>query len=91
MCHGGRNWRPQTAGLGLRAPLCAAHLGQVTGSLPALPRPDQVTVLDTYQYDDGCEPCGNDTFSREPAIVRFHSPLTSTHPFLGSLESPGHS
>lgn len=54
-------------------------------------RPDQVTVLDTYQYDDGCEPCGNDTFSREPAIVRFHSPLTSTHPFLGSLESPGHS
>lgn len=42
----------------------------------ASPRPDQVSVLDSYQYDDGCEPCGNDTFSREPAIVRFFSPLT---------------
>ncbi|XP_032182666.1 deoxyribonuclease-1 isoform X3 [Mustela erminea] len=44
-------------------------------------RPDQVTVLDSYQYDDGCEPCGNDTFSREPAIVRFHSPLTKVREF----------
>lgn len=44
-------------------------------------RPDQVTVLDSYQYDDGCEPCGNDTFSREPAIVRFHSPLTKVQEF----------
>lgn len=39
-------------------------------------RPDQVSVLDTYYYDDGCEPCGNDTFSREPTIVRFFSPYT---------------
>ncbi|XP_004864822.1 deoxyribonuclease-1 isoform X2 [Heterocephalus glaber] len=39
-------------------------------------RPDLVSVLDSYQYDDGCEPCGNDTFSREPAIVRFFSPFT---------------
>ncbi|XP_045848517.1 deoxyribonuclease-1 isoform X2 [Meles meles] len=44
-------------------------------------RPDQVTVLDSYQYDDGCEPCGNDTFSREPAIVRFRSPLTEVREF----------
>ncbi|XP_069343114.1 deoxyribonuclease-1 isoform X1 [Eulemur rufifrons] len=39
-------------------------------------RPDQVSVLDSYYYDDGCEPCGNDTFSREPAIVKFSSPFT---------------
>ncbi|KAL4836413.1 hypothetical protein H8958_019842 [Nasalis larvatus] len=39
-------------------------------------RPDQVSVVDSYYYDDGCEPCGNDTFSREPAIVRFSCPFT---------------
>lgn len=32
--------------------------------------------MDSYQYDDGCEPCGNDTFSREPAIVKFFSLFT---------------
>ncbi|XP_003478188.1 deoxyribonuclease-1 [Cavia porcellus] len=44
-------------------------------------RPDQVSVLDSYQYDDGCQPCGNDTFSREPAIVRFSSPLIKVRDF----------
>ncbi|XP_042554118.1 deoxyribonuclease-1 [Dipodomys spectabilis] len=44
-------------------------------------RPDQVTVLDSYHYDDGCEPCGNDTFSREPVIVKFYSPFTSVREF----------
>uniref|UniRef100_A0A7N5KCR8 Deoxyribonuclease n=1 Tax=Ailuropoda melanoleuca TaxID=9646 RepID=A0A7N5KCR8_AILME len=44
-------------------------------------RPDQVSVRDSYQYDDGCEPCGNDTFNREPAIVWFHSPLTAVQEF----------
>lgn len=44
-------------------------------------RPDQVSVLDHYQYDDGCEPCGNDTFSREPAIVKFSSPFTKVKEF----------
>ncbi|XP_076998091.1 deoxyribonuclease-1 [Tamandua tetradactyla] len=44
-------------------------------------RPDQVTLLDSYYFDDGCEPCGNDTFSREPAIVRFSSPFTSVRDF----------
>lgn len=33
-------------------------------------------MVDSYYYDDGCEPCGNDTFSREPAIVRFSCPFT---------------
>ncbi|XP_034878003.1 deoxyribonuclease-1 isoform X3 [Mirounga angustirostris] len=44
-------------------------------------RPNQVSVLDSYQYDDGCEPCGNDTFSREPTIVLFHSPFTAVQAF----------
>ncbi|OBS70715.1 hypothetical protein A6R68_00758 [Neotoma lepida] len=44
-------------------------------------RPDQVSVLDSYYYDDGCEPCGNDTFSREPAIVKFFSPYTEVREF----------
>ncbi|XP_049758853.1 deoxyribonuclease-1 isoform X2 [Elephas maximus indicus] len=44
-------------------------------------RPDQVSVLDSYYYDDGCEPCGNDTFAREPAIVKFSSPFTQVSEF----------
>lgn len=44
-------------------------------------RPDQVSVLDSYQYDDGCEPCGNDTFSREPAIIKFSSLSTEVKEF----------
>ncbi|XP_051488434.1 deoxyribonuclease-1-like [Apus apus] len=39
-------------------------------------RSDMVSVLGSYYYDDGCESCGNDTFSREPFIVRFSSPTT---------------
>lgn len=39
-------------------------------------RSDLVSVLGSYYYDDGCEPCGNDTFSREPFIVKFSSPTT---------------
>ncbi|NWH40590.1 DNAS1 protein, partial [Chloropsis hardwickii] len=39
-------------------------------------RSDVVSVLGSYYYDDGCEPCGNDTFSREPFIVKFSSPTT---------------
>ncbi|XP_061848831.1 deoxyribonuclease-1-like [Colius striatus] len=39
-------------------------------------RSDLVSVLESYYYDDGCEPCGNDTFTREPFIVKFSSPTT---------------
>ncbi|XP_030315693.1 deoxyribonuclease-1 isoform X1 [Calypte anna] len=39
-------------------------------------RSDLVSVLGSYYYDDGCESCGNDTFSREPFIVKFSSPTT---------------
>ncbi|XP_066496761.1 deoxyribonuclease-1-like [Tiliqua scincoides] len=39
-------------------------------------REDKVILLDSYYYDDGCEPCGEDTFSREPFIVKFLAPET---------------
>ncbi|XP_054848918.1 deoxyribonuclease-1 [Eublepharis macularius] len=39
-------------------------------------REDQVSVISSYAYDDGCEPCGNDSFSREPFIVKFAVPYT---------------
>ncbi|KAM9372415.1 deoxyribonuclease-1-like [Phaethornis superciliosus] len=39
-------------------------------------RSDLVSVRGSYYYDDGCESCGNDTFSREPFIVKFSSPTT---------------
>ncbi|XP_062820602.1 deoxyribonuclease-1 [Anolis carolinensis] len=44
-------------------------------------RQDQASLLDSYYFDDGCEPCGNDTFSREPFVVRFAAPQTE----LGEL------
>ncbi|NXJ80602.1 DNAS1 protein, partial [Trogon melanurus] len=45
-------------------------------------RSDMVSVLGSYYYDDGCEPCGNDTFSREPFIVKFSSPTTKVEEFV---------
>uniref|UniRef100_A0A8C3V1I7 Deoxyribonuclease-1 n=1 Tax=Catharus ustulatus TaxID=91951 RepID=A0A8C3V1I7_CATUS len=45
-------------------------------------RSDLVSVLGSYYYDDGCEPCGNDTFSREPFIVKFSSPTTQVQEFV---------
>lgn len=34
-------------------------------------REDTVSVAKSYTYDDGCEPCGTDTFMREPFVVMF--------------------
>ncbi|NWX52176.1 DNAS1 protein, partial [Steatornis caripensis] len=45
-------------------------------------RSDLVSVLESYYYDDGCEPCGTDTFSREPFIVKFSSPTTYVEEFV---------
>ncbi|NXX40842.1 DNAS1 protein, partial [Tricholaema leucomelas] len=45
-------------------------------------RSDMVSVLGSYYYDDGCEPCGTDTFSREPFIVKFSSPTTQVEEFV---------
>ncbi|KAL2100630.1 hypothetical protein ACEWY4_002391 [Coilia grayii] len=36
-------------------------------------RDQTVSVAKNFTYDDGCEPCGNDTFSREPFVVMFSS------------------
>uniref|UniRef100_A0A8C6X3S4 Deoxyribonuclease n=1 Tax=Naja naja TaxID=35670 RepID=A0A8C6X3S4_NAJNA len=35
-------------------------------------RQGRVSPVKSYYYQDGSEPCGNDTFSREPFIVKFH-------------------
>jgi len=32
-----------------------------------------VSVSNSFQYDDGCESCGTDTFNREPFVVMFSS------------------
>ncbi|NXO02857.1 DNAS1 protein, partial [Rhinopomastus cyanomelas] len=45
-------------------------------------RSDMVSVMDSYYYDDGCESCGTDTFSREPFIVKFFSPTTQVEQFV---------
>ncbi|NXE77957.1 DNAS1 protein, partial [Cochlearius cochlearius] len=45
-------------------------------------RSDMVSVLESYYYDDGCESCGTDTFSREPFIVKFSSPTTQVKEFV---------
>ncbi|KAF1569521.1 Deoxyribonuclease-1, partial [Eudyptes schlegeli] len=45
-------------------------------------RSDMVSVLGSYYYDDGCESCGTDTFSREPFIVKFFSPTTQVEQFV---------
>ncbi|XP_051742583.1 deoxyribonuclease-1 [Ctenopharyngodon idella] len=34
-------------------------------------RRQSVSVSNSFQYDDGCESCGTDTFNREPFVVRF--------------------
>ncbi|EOA95060.1 Deoxyribonuclease-1, partial [Anas platyrhynchos] len=45
-------------------------------------RTDILSVLGSYYYDDGCEPCGTDVFSREPFIVKFSSPTTQLAEFV---------
>ncbi|XP_032444184.1 deoxyribonuclease-1 [Xiphophorus hellerii] len=39
-------------------------------------RQASVSVVENYTYDDGCEPCGTDTFMREPFVVMFSSKST---------------
>ncbi|XP_076122845.1 deoxyribonuclease-1 [Alosa pseudoharengus] len=36
-------------------------------------REQTVSVAKNFTFDDGCEPCGTDTFSREPFVVMFSS------------------
>ncbi|KAI7803482.1 deoxyribonuclease I [Triplophysa rosa] len=36
-------------------------------------RHPSVSVIKSFQYEDGCESCGTDTFNREPFVVMFSS------------------
>ncbi|KAM7386034.1 hypothetical protein PAMA_008920 [Pampus argenteus] len=45
-------------------------------------REQTVSVVKNYIYDDGCEPCGTDTFMREPFIVMFSSKYTAVKNFV---------
>uniref|UniRef100_A0A7N8X1E1 Deoxyribonuclease I n=1 Tax=Mastacembelus armatus TaxID=205130 RepID=A0A7N8X1E1_9TELE len=45
-------------------------------------REQTVSVNKNYIYDDGCEPCGTDTFSREPFVVMFSSKQTAVKNFV---------
>ncbi|XP_044037808.1 deoxyribonuclease-1 [Siniperca chuatsi] len=44
-------------------------------------REQTVSVAKNYTYDDGCEPCGTDIFSREPFVVMFSSKYTAVKNF----------
>nr|XP_015800656.2 deoxyribonuclease-1 isoform X2 [Nothobranchius furzeri] len=43
---------------------------------------ERVAAVKHYTYDDGCEACGTDTFSREPFIVMFSSKYTTVETFV---------
>ncbi|KAF3699648.1 Deoxyribonuclease-1 [Channa argus] len=45
-------------------------------------REQTVSVAKNYTYDDGCEPCGTDTFIREPFIVMFSSKHAAVKNFV---------
>ncbi|XP_019749043.1 deoxyribonuclease-1 isoform X2 [Hippocampus comes] len=45
-------------------------------------REETVSVAKSYTYDDGCEPCGTDTFIREPFVVMFSSNDTAVRNFV---------
>ncbi|XP_056264175.1 deoxyribonuclease-1-like [Pseudoliparis swirei] len=45
-------------------------------------REETVSVAKNYTYDDGCEPCGTDTFIREPFVVMFTSKQTAVRNFV---------
>lgn len=78
---------PQRAWVPLGA---LAVAGAVLGAaLLSLLRSDMVSVLGSYYYDDGCEPCGTDTFSREPFIVKFSSPTTREQSRCWGMPRPG--
>ncbi|KAL0992556.1 hypothetical protein UPYG_G00094900 [Umbra pygmaea] len=45
-------------------------------------REELVSVVKNYTYDDGCEPCGTDSFIREPFVVMFSSNHTAVKNFV---------
>ncbi|XP_039630851.1 deoxyribonuclease-1 [Polypterus senegalus] len=44
-------------------------------------RAKKVSAVSSFQYDDGCESCGTDTFNREPFVVKFASPFSAISEF----------
>ncbi|KAK2832873.1 hypothetical protein Q5P01_016762 [Channa striata] len=51
-------------------------------------REQTVSVAKNYTYDDGCEPCGTDTFIREPFIVMFSSKPVNNFVLIPQHTSP---
>ncbi|KAL7861305.1 hypothetical protein AOLI_G00176540 [Acnodon oligacanthus] len=45
-------------------------------------RHETVSVVKNFTYDDGCEPCGTDTFMREPFVVMFSSNFSAVQNFV---------
>ncbi|XP_066545592.1 deoxyribonuclease-1 [Amia ocellicauda] len=45
-------------------------------------RDERVSVVESFQYDDGCESCGMDTFNREPFVVKFASKFSAVPEFV---------
>ncbi|XP_007245609.3 deoxyribonuclease-1 [Astyanax mexicanus] len=45
-------------------------------------RNEKVSVVKNFTYDDGCEPCGTDTFIREPFVVMFSSKYSAVQNFV---------
>ncbi|KAM4634558.1 deoxyribonuclease-1 [Polymixia lowei] len=45
-------------------------------------REQTVSVAKNFTYEDGCEPCGTDTFNREPFVVMFSSKDTAVKDFV---------
>ncbi|XP_072549019.1 deoxyribonuclease-1-like [Salminus brasiliensis] len=45
-------------------------------------RQETVSVVKHFTYDDGCEPCGTDTFIREPFVVMFSSKYSVVQNFV---------
>ncbi|KAJ8345079.1 hypothetical protein SKAU_G00292720 [Synaphobranchus kaupii] len=44
-------------------------------------REEMVSVARNFTFDDGCEPCGTDTFNREPFVVMFSSRYSAVREF----------
>lgn len=64
----------------VRAPLVVRYVHglRTAGFFSCSPREDTVSVAQSYQYDDGSEACGTDTFIREPFVVMFSSNHSGT-------------
>uniref|UniRef100_A0AAZ3QPY8 Deoxyribonuclease n=1 Tax=Oncorhynchus tshawytscha TaxID=74940 RepID=A0AAZ3QPY8_ONCTS len=63
-----------------------ACTGTYTERYLYLYREETVSVAKNYTYDDGCEPCGTDTFIREPFIEFCFD--SSTHVLIPQHTSP---